>query len=336
MTQRKKLNLKELELQLPAIETNETKIILGGNDYEDGIFHLINEDGDTIVYIVDSGDSAPVGGNNVGGNNANDDDNAGGDDNYVDQGDLDHYYDYDGDGDGIEDNAGDGDNNIGENHNILDGLDLSEFSNLVIDTGNPAFDEQVKELITSNNELADLLEDLLANSNHQIKFEIADLGNDPVKYTLADTTHDPDNPNGSYIITFNSNSFDGNGNYIIDGTGLATDGTNLDNLSPTEELVATIAHELLHVKYEEMVRNAYDQGVANGEQLGQIANDLQALYGDDFRDAYLYFDGNEWQWRDLTDDAQNALHNQYLHEYMHEHDYEFIQHVIQEYRNDFP
>lgn len=125
MTQRKKLNLKELELQLPAIETNETKIILGGNDYEDGIFHLINEDGDTIVYIVENSNGGPGGGNNVGGNNAN------GDDNNVDQGDLDHYYDYDYD-DGGGDNAGDWDADdggaVGEFH---DGsYYIADFNNL--------------------------------------------------------------------------------------------------------------------------------------------------------------------------------------------------------------
>ena len=97
MTQKRKLDLKELELQLPSIDSNETKIILGGNDYG----------GDSVGNF----DMWYWGGNNNGADAAHD--------NYQDQGNLDHYYDVD--GDGVEDNAGDGD---------TDGRHAGEYSDL--------------------------------------------------------------------------------------------------------------------------------------------------------------------------------------------------------------
>ena len=80
MTQKKKLDLKELELQVPSIDSNETKIILGGNDYGGG-----NGQFDMWYWGPSTGVDAAH-------------------DNYQDQGDLDHYYDQDG-----GDNAGDWD-----------------------------------------------------------------------------------------------------------------------------------------------------------------------------------------------------------------------------------
>ena len=91
MTQKRKLDLKELELEIPSIDSNETKIILGGNDYGGG-----NGQFDMWYW----------GGNDGGGNNHHGD----GDDEYAqnndnnDGGDLDHYFDQDG-----GDNAGDWD-----------------------------------------------------------------------------------------------------------------------------------------------------------------------------------------------------------------------------------
>ena len=103
MKHKKKLDLKELELQLPSIESNETKIIIGGNDYADE-YPNTGKAIDTSVawdYL-----------NNGGGSD------------YNDPGDYDHFYDQDyDDGGGNLGNGGgpgqDGDhNNQGEEYKI--------------------------------------------------------------------------------------------------------------------------------------------------------------------------------------------------------------------------
>lgn len=335
MAQKRKLDLKELELQLPAIDLKETKIILGGNDYGDDDFNPL---GGSDMRLT--GDFSIQGGHGNSNGGAND---GGG---YQDQGDMDHYYD---DNNGEDTHTPDLDNGHQDDYNNQDagpsgqnqqdGIDVEDFDKLIIDTGNSAFDDAITEIFASNSELADLIMELMGDGTNQITFAVADLGNDPTQpYKLAGTTHDPDptNSHNNYTITFNSHSFDQNGNYVYDASGTATDGINFNDLSPQEELVATLAHELLHVKYEEMLMEVYEQAIANNEYLDSVANDLSYLYGDDFRDAYMFFDGTEWQWRDLSDPAHNALHNQYLHGYMNDHDHDFIQQVIDEYRNDFP
>ena len=101
MKQKKKLDLKELELQLPPIESNETRIILGGNDYADGPFSF-------DMWYWGKKDGSDLDRN----------------DNAQDQGDLDHFYDQDyDDGGGNLGNGGgpgqDGDhNNQGEEYKI--------------------------------------------------------------------------------------------------------------------------------------------------------------------------------------------------------------------------
>ena len=315
MAQKRKLDLKELELQLPSIDSNETKIILGGNDYG----------GDSVGNF----DMWYWGGNNNGADAAHD--------NYQDQGDLDHYYDVD--GDGVEDNAGDGDDgntDPGNNQNVYDGINVEDYDNLIIDTGNPLFDQAIENLLESNSELASLLEELLADGSNEIKFSIGDLGemSPDGKYTLAETR--PDDTYSNYEIIFNSHSFDADGNFIFDGNGQSTDGFNLADLTSEEEFAVNVAHELLHVQYSEMIKDSYDQMIANQGDLNDVANDLLNQYGEDFRDAYMFFDGNDWQWRDLNDEAQQEINGQYIHEYMQEHDQDFLQSVLDEFRNDFP
>lgn len=94
MTQKRKLDLQELELQLPAIDLKETKIILGGNDYGDTDFTPL---GGSEMALP--GDFSIQGGHGNGGhgngeNNGHDDDmNNFGDGGYEDQGELDQFYD---------------------------------------------------------------------------------------------------------------------------------------------------------------------------------------------------------------------------------------------------
>ena len=317
MAQRRKLDLKELELQLPSIDSNETKIILGGNDYGDG-----NGQFDMWYWGPNNGADAAH-------------------DNYQDQGDLDHYYD-DNNGEDYHTpdlNGGhhdDGYTDPGNSQNVYNGINVDDYDNLVIDTGNPLFDQAIENLLESNSELASLLEELLADGSNDIKFSIGDLGemSPDGKYTMAETR--PDDTYNNYEIIFNSHSFDDDGNYIFDGNGQSTDGSNLGDLTPEEEFAVNVAHELLHVQYGEMLRDAYDQMVANQENLNDLANDLLNQYGEDFRDAYMFFDGIDWQWRDLNDATQQELNDQYIHEYMQEHDHDFIQSVLDEFRQDFP
>lgn len=43
MIQKKKLNLKELEIHLPQIESNKARVILSGNDYSQDSFLVVTK-----------------------------------------------------------------------------------------------------------------------------------------------------------------------------------------------------------------------------------------------------------------------------------------------------
>ncbi|WP_312303967.1 hypothetical protein [Chryseobacterium sp.] len=329
MTQRKKLNLKELELQLPAIETNETKIILGGNDYEDGIFHLINEEGDTIVHIIDNCvDGNPGGGNNVGGSQEGN--NAGADD---DQGDFDHYYDYDYD-DGYADGNVDysqGPPTTSPFHTptgLSNGMNLAQ-PNINMD---PLIDDgvqdatimaQVQGILSSNSVIKGLL-GFYNNGYFNLTIGSETIPNANGQSTGAITGFDSTSNWTTVYIALNELGFNENG-WQWDWTGLDNMGFDHSSLNTIEELVAILAHESIHAKHNADFLNALHE---NGMNMSDTRNWMISQgYSTEYINAWFSVDAN-------GNVGFNPNHGDAVHTYMQNHDQDIIQHAIDEFRTD--
>ena len=144
MSLKRKLDLKELELQLPPIDSNETKIILGGNDYDDNfINHFLDGGNDTQL----PGDFKITEGPHSGGHHhteqPDDDDDDDGRD-YDDYGDLDHYFDDYQDAGGDDDSHEPPSGGTGSGFNI--DLALTSINNQVHDVYNGLTQAQLTQI----------------------------------------------------------------------------------------------------------------------------------------------------------------------------------------------
>lgn len=271
MAQRKKLDLRELELQLPPMDSNETKIILGGNYYNDDdstLFHLINPDGDTIIHIIENcvdGDGV-LGHIGQGNNNGGDDDDdygAQNEDGYSDQGDLDHWFD---------DAGGDDDGGItpgmpgfsisaavhsitSQMQSVYNGLSQaqiqssfsfdSDFNNFQV------FGSQLSNVLATNSCLAQLVGSITTNSGSHVSFDIVqNLPNG----TFGVTSFDPNT--GVITIQLNQSWLSQSIGWNVDNTNPNSHGINYADLGMNEDFVALLTHELIHAQNYSLLINA--------------------------------------------------------------------------------
>lgn len=278
MAQKKKLDLRELEMQLPPIESNETKIILGGSSYDgdndpfNNIFHLINEDSETIWHIIGECDG---GGNHGGGNNnpPNNDDDGDGygyDDGNGDEGDLDHYFDDYQNAGGDDDSheppsggTGTGGFNIdlaltsinNQIHDVYDGLTSTEVTNLVSRDSDfstySVFDQQLVNVLTSNSVIAELIRGINGNTEAKVNFDIV---NGLPSGQFGNTSFDPNT--GQITIQINQSWLSQSIGWNVDNTNPNSYGINYAALGMNQDFVALLTHELIHAQHQSLVVEA--------------------------------------------------------------------------------
>lgn len=265
----KKLNLKELELKLPRIDENYSKILLGGDSYaDDAVFgggcDLIR---DKEIGQADIGWDAPL--------------------------DYDNAYDLDISNDGYQDDGGyqdegqNGGNSTGTGSGqiptftipttLLDGMNLNNNS-LYIATPQGQFTDQLKFALESNS----VIKNILSNVNlGQVALTITT--QDLASNINAQTSH-VNAPN--YQITFNSDyanngwtSNNGGGAPTTDGFDMSfvyTLGGITEEMRETLFLVKTLLHESFHLRHWNNLMNAL---VLNGADPNDPANATNEQYG---------------------------------------------------------
>ena len=344
MSLKRKLDLKELELQLPPIDSNETKIILGGNDYDDNfINHFLDGGNDTQL----PGDFKITEGPHSGGHHHTEqpDDDDDGRDDFDDYGDLDHLYDQD-----YDDGYPDGGHGTGTGTgwgsptsiqfdaplSILNGLSAQQIQNIDFSQiQNSNITNNISDLLCSNNGLASIVNDIV-NSGLHLKFEIK-----PMEFgSTQNTPGTPDNDivwgntlynynTGEVTITINSHAFDANGNWWPDkagGVNISHDGVDSTPFNALQDFAHTIAHEVIHAKYGMMWNNAWE----NSDKSPQgMYNYMVSHSGNDFANIYIVKDSNgDVHFRPNTEIGTLE------HNYMTNHDADTIKNIVTEFTND--
>ena len=268
MAQKKKLDLKELELQLPPIDSNETKIILGGNDYDDNfINHFLDGGNDSQLpgdFRISEG---PHSGDHHHTEQPDDDDDDDGRD-YDDYGDLDHYFDdyQDAGGDDDSHEPPSGGTGSGFNidlaltsinnqvHDVYNGLTQAQLTQISLDSdfaANPVFGHQLINALASNSVLASLLSPFTNGQSH-LSFDIrTDMPGDKA-FTTAD---DPNHPNG-VVISINQIVLDSLGWNLDSQSTNNGDGVNLSLLNSQQDFIAMLAHEFIHAQQSALFAKA--------------------------------------------------------------------------------
>lgn len=314
---RRKLSLEELELELPKIETKETRFLLGGTGYsQDDIsphppiendrpyqepLPPLNPEGPHIDETPD-----PVGEEMPDDSSGDQDQGGYGDQQDNEYPDPDDYGDYDPDPmndnppppDGGTNTNGNGSSGTSGNvplpSSLTDGINFSNFDLSFEDPSQApnyeGFISQLSGLFRSNSVIANLISQIEANGS-KVEFKIADLS-DEEGDTLAGTTLSA--TDNTITIIFDSSDIGQNG---WQNTSNATNGQGTDLIqyeNATQSLLSTTTHELTHAVINSMMHNSVQLAEeANGPVTSNaIYDNLVNNFGQNIADIFMYIDGN--------------------------------------------
>ncbi len=234
---KKRLNLEELELRLPAIDAKNSKILLGGSDYDGA------EDMDGCRFCNDLTSaklgSAETQAHNDYGDNFDLDASIDGYNDYGDANDVDG-------GNSSGGTGGTGTSGINIPATLSDGFNLNN-ANLYINNDNTsaAFSNQFNGILSSNSVIGNLFNTATQGgpSGYALIINFGDLSGIGTGGVLGNTHSDLVSIM-SQTITFDTSLISSLG--MTDVEILDNAGVNHDPLTPLESLVAIIAHEAFH------------------------------------------------------------------------------------------
>ncbi|MGL6127740.1 hypothetical protein [Chryseobacterium artocarpi] len=188
---------------------------------------------------------------------------------------------------------------------------------LVIDTGNEAINREVENLLKCNTPLSKLIKELTDNGAH-VKIGIENLG-DLVQGGRNHLGKTIVNGDGSFTINFNTNAFS-DGKYVFDSIGRSEIGTDYSELNPWQEFGVVLGHELLHVKYGQIMNDAVNYVNKNNLSLNDIPSFLSSRGYQGLIDVYMQNINGNYQWKDVSSTEGNKAFNTHIHDYMRTQD----------------
>lgn len=360
---RRKLSLEELELELPKIETQETRFLLGGTGYSQDDISGHNNPVDNGHPHQDplpplNPDGPHHEGQDPVGEEMDESDIPGDD---QDQGDYSdesgqHYPDPDDYGDYNPDpmnnnvqppqggntntngNTGSGSNgSVPLPSGLNNGVDLSNFpftfENSAQESNSQNFLSQLSSLFQSNGVIANLISQIEANGS-TVNFAIADLVDNNGSNTLAQTEAPANTSN--VTITFDSSDIGQNGwqNLFNNVNNANANGSHVHEYNnASQSLLNTVIHELTHGLIHSMMQSSVQIAVQN--QVSGINGLYQTVvdnFGQNIADMFMYTDanGNAQYHNDATLESNQ-------HDFMFSTDSnydQYVQHSLSEFEQD--
>ena len=313
----KKLNLKELELKLPKIDENYSKILLGGDSYGlDDCAISCGEDPNNPKNLVDASAGGPL--------------------DYDNSYDLDISFDGINNYDGYQDEGQTQGNDNSNTPNLItlpqslsDGVDLNNFNiDLDLSNGNELFNSQLNGILTNNSVIGNLIS--LATQDYMLRFEIGQL--QPGSNSTTSTEWGITNADSLPALGFQTIILD-----IDLVTALGTldvntiDNTQLNhnNLTPLESLVAIIAHESFHA----YTNIGYYNSRLNGNTPEESMNWMLANgFSQEIVDIYYSTITNANGLTEVVINTGNFAQNE--HDYMASDSFTFVNDAIAEFQAD--
>jgi len=298
----KKLNLKELELRLPKIDENYSKILIGGDSYGEDYGDRNELNSGPTGPLYDPTEVEPVPWEPMSWD--------------VDTS-LDGMAEQDDQNDiGGPHGPGSGTNippyQGGDFRNNLpgpckDGVDIIDY---LIDGGmelgdfNTKFIEQFYTILETNSVIADAL-NAIDNAGIDLNFHIGQIiNNNPGESTNAHTVGDWSPGGNSVDITFNVDKMNPDDGW--------TDDSN--NPNETLSLVETILHEILHAKHTALAMEMRNQLIANNNfTMTSWYYQMTNQQSNQFAEMFVHFDAPNNQYSYVTDtQTRNDLEHAYI------------------------